>query len=195
MNGQGVGDDVFAPMPSLYIKRIYMRIYYNVYDVTDLLRNGANTIGVILGNGCFLPMRNSGIKGFGLPRLLAHMELEIGDGSAESVVSDTSWKKTSKGPIVANNEFDGEGCDARLELRGWNENGYNDNAWKKVDVMQSPGGFLTAQVLDIYTSVSDAPFVWQPKFLYHGFSFEEISGLDYRPGLSDFVGCVICDKM
>ena len=89
-----------------------------------------NTLGVILGNGRFFSMRNPGMKTFGLPRLLAQLRIEYADGSQVTVVSDTSWKITSKGPIVANNEFDGEEYDARLEMEGWNTNGFDDGAWK-----------------------------------------------------------------
>ena len=62
LNGKKVSEDVFAPMPSLY----YKRIYYNVYDVTALMASDKNTLGVILGNGRFFSMRNPGMKTFGL---------------------------------------------------------------------------------------------------------------------------------
>lgn len=262
LNGKKVSEDVFAPMPSMYFKRIY----YNVYDVTDLLAPDRNTLGVILGNGRYFSMRNPGMKTFGLPRLLAQLQIEYEDGSQSAVVSDASWKVTSKGPIVANNEFDGEEYDARLEMAGWNANGYDDSAWKASDVMDAPKGKLTAQqnpnirvqetlkpiaiverpegkyildmgqnmvgwlsidlkgkkgqpismkfaellqkdgslymdnlrkalVTDIYTPANDGSFSWQPRFVYHGFRFVEISGLDYKPELSAFTGHVIYDQM
>lgn len=262
LNGKKVSEDVFAPMPSMYFKRIY----YNVYDVTDLLASDRNTLGVILGNGRYFSMRNPGMKTFGLPRLLAQLQIEYEDGSQSAVVSDASWKVTSKGPIVANNEFDGEEYDARLEMAGWNANGYDDSAWKASDVMDAPKGKLTAQqnpnirvqetlkpiaiverpggkyildmgqnmvgwlsidlkgkkgqpismkfaellqkdgslymdnlrkalVTDIYTPANDGSFNWQPRFVYHGFRFVEISGLDYKPELSAFTGHVIYDQM
>lgn len=262
LNGKKVSEDVFAPMPSMYFKRIY----YNVYDVTDLLASDRNTLGVILGNGRYFSMRNPGMKTFGLPRLLAQLLIEYEDGSQSAVVSDASWKVSSKGPIVANNEFDGEEYDARLEMAGWNANGYDDSAWKVSDMMDAPKGKLTAQqnpnirvqetlkpiaiverpggkyildmgqnmvgwlsidlkgkkgqpismkfaellqkdgslymdnlrkalVTDIYTPANDGSFNWQPRFVYHGFRFVEISGLDYKPELSAFTGHVIYDQM
>ena len=79
LNGKKVSEDVFAPMPSLY----YKRIYYNVYDVTALMASDKNTLGVIFGgNGRFFSMRNPGMKTFGLPRLLAQLRIEYADGSA-----------------------------------------------------------------------------------------------------------------
>ena len=150
LNGKKVSEDVFAPMPSLY----YKRIYYNVYDVTALMAPDKNTLGVILGNGRFFSMRNPGMKTFGLPRLLAQLQIEYTDGSQETVASDTSWKITSKGPIIANNEFDGEEYDARLEMEGWNTNGFNDGAWKTPDVMEAPTGKLTAQQKQVIAEVT-----------------------------------------
>ena len=80
-----------------------------------------------------------------LPSLLAQLEIEYADGSQTVIVSDTSWKVTSKGPIIANNEFDGEEYDARLELNGWNKNGFDDSKWFTADVMTTPAGKLTVQ--------------------------------------------------
>lgn len=124
LNGKRISDDVFAPMPSLYTSRVY----YNVYDVTDLLQQGENLLGVVLGNGRYFSMRVPGMLTTGLPSLLAQLEVEYTDGSVDQVVSDTSWKVTSQGPIVANNEFDGEEYDARKELKGWNTLSFDDLA-------------------------------------------------------------------
>ena len=47
INGQRVSEDVFAPGWTDYSKRVL----YQVYDVTQLLSEGANVIGAILGDG------------------------------------------------------------------------------------------------------------------------------------------------
>jgi alpha-L-rhamnosidase len=141
VNGKRVSDDVLAPTVSWYPDKVY----YNVYDVTSLVRRNGNVLGVKLGNGRYFGMRESWSLMFGLPRLLAQLEIEYGDGSTDIIVSDESWKVTSKGPIVANNEFDGEEYDARLELPNWNTTACNDSDWKQADVMTAPGGVLTAQ--------------------------------------------------
>ena len=90
-------------------------------------------------------MRGGETMVFGLPRLLAQLEIEYNDGSTDVIVSDESWKVTSKGPIIANNEFDGEEYDARLELTGWDTPNYDDSNWKQADIMEAPKGKLTAQ--------------------------------------------------
>ena len=141
LNGKRISDDVFSSMPSLYPKRVY----YNVYDVTDFLVSDINTIGVVLGNGRFFSMRNPGMKHFGLPRMIAQLKIEFKDGTNAIVPTDTSWKITSRGPIVANNEFDGEEYDERLELTGWDKSGYDESTWLAAEAMEAPGGVMTAQ--------------------------------------------------
>jgi alpha-L-rhamnosidase len=121
------------------------KVYYNVYDVTSMIRRNNNVLGVKLGNGRYFGMRESPTQVFGLPRLLAQLEIEYSDGSTDVIVSDESWKVTSQGPIIANNEFDGEEYDARNELPGWDKVDYDDTLWKQADIMAAPGGTLTAQ--------------------------------------------------
>lgn len=141
LNNKRVSEDVFAPTPSWYPERVY----YNVIDVTSLVRKGSNVLGVKLGNGRFFGMREGDTQVFGLPRLLAQLEIEYVDGTTEVVASDHSWKVTSNGPIIANNEFDGEEYDAGKELKGWCGEGFDDSAWKAADLMDAPSGKLTAQ--------------------------------------------------
>jgi alpha-L-rhamnosidase len=77
-------------------------------------------MGVILGNGRFYSPRSkvyAGMPSYGFPKLLLHLRVEHTDGSVSEIVSDETWKLTANGPIVANNEFDGEEYDARKELR------------------------------------------------------------------------------
>lgn len=263
MNGERIGNDVFGPLPTWYDASVS----YLTYDVTPLLKSGTNTIGVALGNGRYLSMRANGMVGFGLPRLMAQLNIEYDNGETVSVASDDSWKVTNCGPITANNEFDGEHYDARLELGKWTENGYDDSGWQLAERMEAPKGKLVAQlspslkvmeeikpisvksvgdgryivdmgqnmvgiqqvklrgkkdkpitmrfaevlkdngtelyldnlrsalVTDIYTPAADGEFVWEPLFVYHGFRFMEISGLDYEPAADDFTGKVVYDEM
>jgi len=53
----------------------------------------------------------------------------------------------------------------------------------------------SALVTDIYTPAVDGAFTWEPLFVYHGFRFAEISGLDYEPTAADFTGKVVYDEM
>jgi len=263
LNGQRVGDDVFGPLPTWYDASVP----YLTYDVTSFVKKGGNVIGVALGNGRFLTMRNRGMFGFGLPRLIAQLVIEYDNGAQTTIITDESWTATNKGPITENNEFDGEKYDARLELGKWTETGYDDSGWQKAVLMDAPKGKLTAQlspslkvmeeikpvsvkavdggkyivdmgqnmvgwihvrlkgkkdqpitmrfaevlkdngtelyldnirgalVTDVYTPAKDGAFDWEPIFVYHGFQFAEITGLDEAPAVTDFTGKVAYDKM
>jgi alpha-L-rhamnosidase len=63
--------------------------------------------------------------------LLSQLKITYADGSHEWICSDESWK-TSTGPILKSDFKDGEIYDARLELVGWNELGFNDRNWQGV---------------------------------------------------------------
>jgi len=115
LNGTKVEDAVLSPGLTQYEKRVF----YVTYDVTKQVRSGANAIGVWLGNGRYWAPRAQDparTVTYGAPRLLLQMEVEYADGRKQQIVSDESWKLTDKGPIRANNEFDGEEYDARMEL-------------------------------------------------------------------------------
>lgn len=151
INGKKIGDQVLAPTPTDYTKSVK----YNTFNVTDLLTAGDNSIGVVLGNGRFFNMRTVEDKSFpplpptqnyGYPKMILQLEVFYTDGSQQTVVSDDSWKVTANGPILANNEYDGEEYDARKEMTGWNNPGYDDKNWLNVDLTDAPQGTLEAQL-------------------------------------------------
>ena len=117
INGRPVGNDYFTPDWTDYRKRVY----YNTYDVTDLLGEGPNAIGGVLGSGWY-----SGAIGWELrhnnygdhPRLLAQLEIEREDGSVQTIVTDSTWK-TAWGPYVEGEFLAGETYDATKEIPGW----------------------------------------------------------------------------
>ena len=105
INGQRVGDEVFAPGWTEYHKRVY----YQGYDVTGLLRPGENVLGAILGDGGYC----GHVAWWGRqlyadrPRFLAQLEIIFQDGSTIIFASDSSWK-TSTGPILESDMLMGE---------------------------------------------------------------------------------------
>ena len=141
INGEQVGNDIFGPLPTWYDASVP----YLTYDVTNLIQNGKNAIGVVLGNGRFLTMRQEGMVSFGVPRLRCVLVLESEDGKKTTFFTDETWKATNKGPITENNEFDGEKYDARLELGNWTEADFDDSAWQQAELLEAPKGKLTAQ--------------------------------------------------
>lgn len=149
LNGTKVGEDIFAPTATDYDKTVY----YNTYDVTALLQRKNNTVGIILGNGRYFAMRSvidnrHGVPPtwhFGFPKLILQLEVIYANGEKETIVSDPSWKLNTHGPIVSNNEYDGEEYDANLELSGWEKNGYDDSGWMNARIVDAPKGKLIAQ--------------------------------------------------
>ena len=141
INGERIGDQVLAPVPTDYNKSIT----YNSFDVTPYL-NDANAIGVTLGNGRYYTMRQNykpyKIANYGYPKLRMNLVVEYEDGTKETIASDATWKLSTQGPIRSNNEYDGEEYDARMELTGWTTPGYDDSAWIQAQRTSIPTGVL-----------------------------------------------------
>ena len=76
------------------------------------------------------------------------MSVEYEDETSTVIVSDSDWKITDEGPIRANNEFDGEEYDARMEQNGWDSPGFDDSAWGQAELFDAPGGRMEAHKLD-----------------------------------------------
>ena len=147
VNGQKVSDDVLSPGLTEYNKRVF----YVTRDVTPLLKEGVNAVGVWLGNGRYYAPRigsPTATRTYGFPKLLFHLRIEYADGTVREVVSDTSWKLTTDGPIRTNCEYDGETYDARLQLEGWNTPEFNDSTWQNAKQVDSPGGVMSAQMIE-----------------------------------------------
>jgi alpha-L-rhamnosidase len=148
LNGTRVGDHVLDPGWTTYGKRVF----YSTYDVTRELRRGRNCLGVMVGNGWYnpLPLRMWGRLNLrdhltvGRPRFIAQLDVELADGSRQSIVSDPAWR-VADGPLVFNSVYLGERYDARRETDGWNVAGFDDGAWRHAAPAPEPVGALQAQ--------------------------------------------------
>ena len=146
LNGRKVSSDELTPGWSDYRKTVY----YDAYDVTALLRAGQNAMGVMLGNGMYRVLKTPDryakfVGSFGQLKCTVQLHIEFTDGSAAEILSDGSWK-TAPGPITFSSTYGGEDFDARLEPKGWNGAGFDDNAWRAVSVVDGPGGALTPEI-------------------------------------------------
>ena len=144
VNGVVFNREVLLPMPTDYRRTVL----YNTYDVTSALKE-KNAIGLILGNGRLFPMRqNKHYKAvtFGYPKCRINLLIEFTDGTTRRISTDEKWKITADGPIRSNNEYDGEVYDARKQLTGWDEAGYDDKAWLNAERSEIPLGTLRAQM-------------------------------------------------
>ncbi len=139
INGQRVGDGYLNPGWTDFRHRIM----YNTYDVTQMLRQGNNALGIELGHGWFCD--DFGWAGamwgdqYGYkPSALAMIKVEYTDGTNETFVTDNTWKVYNGGPLYVNNLYHGVIYDARREVNGWKEPGFNDAAWEKVAILPPP---------------------------------------------------------
>jgi alpha-L-rhamnosidase len=143
INGAKVGNHELEPGWTNYRKACE----YTAYDVTPLLKEGSNVLGVMLGNGMYNVTggRYTKFKGsFGDLKFILHLRVEYADGTTDSVISDESWRSTP-GPVVFSCIYGGEDYDARKEIPGWDKPGLKDSNWTPVVVLASPGGKLTTR--------------------------------------------------
>lgn len=142
LNGQRVGDHVLAPGWQSYTHRHE----YNTYDVTDLIKNGDNTIGVTVGEGWYSGRlaweNNRNIYGDTLGALCL-LAFTNSDGTKTYVSSDTTWK-SSTGPIISSEIYDGETYDTRLEQKGWDSPGFDQSSWLGVRELEFSKDVLAA---------------------------------------------------
>lgn len=265
IDGKKIGDQVLAPAPTDYTQNIK----YNTFDVTPFVTEGKHAIGVILGNGRFFEMRQTKAykqKTFGFPKLLMQVNIVYTDGTKQTIKTDNTWKGTADGPILANNEYDGEEYDARKEMVGWNQPGFDEKTWLVPEYVQEPGGTYEAQMnqfmkvkqdikpvlitkrnngnyiidfgqnlagwvklrvkgekgrkltlkfaeslqdngelfianlrdaktTDTYILKGQGVEEWEPRFVYHGFRYVEVSGYPGTPTKNDFIARLVYDDM
>ena len=114
INGQRAADFVLAPGITDYT----VRLQYQTYDVTDLLRAGENELFFSLADGWY----RGSVGAWGLTcqygaetKLLAQMEITLEDGSVQMIGTDSSFLWSNEGPIRFADHKDGEIVDARRE--------------------------------------------------------------------------------
>lgn len=144
LNGQKSGKNMLDPGFTDYNKRVL----YATHDITDMLQQGKNAVGIQLGNGWYneqtptvwnfheAPWRNR-------PRLICEIHIRYTDDSKEVVLSDESWK-TSTGALLFDNIHVGATYDARLEQPGWNTSDFDDSQWKTACLTVCPAPIIEA---------------------------------------------------
>lgn len=142
LNGDKIGDALLAPGWTSYNKRLQ----YQTYDVTEQLREGANSIGIAVANGWYkgrLGWENQSNHYGDRRAALVQLHVVYKDGTEDVIVSDSTWQ-SSTGAVQLSEIYDGETYDARLEQR-WSEPGFDDAAWGGVDLLDLPLSVLVAQ--------------------------------------------------
>ena len=134
INGQNVTDDFLTPGKLLYNQYLS----YVTYDVTDLLRKGAdNAIGITLFHGWY-------DRGTGYPEiynpwgeknaLYGAVIVTYEDGSEDVVGTDELFRVYMDGPIRENDMYQGEFYDATKKVEEFDQPGYESDYWENVEV-------------------------------------------------------------
>jgi alpha-L-rhamnosidase len=142
LNGRRVGDQVLAPGWTSYDHQVQ----YQTYDVTDLLRQGENAVGALLGDGWYrgwLAWDGNRNTWGSRTALLMQLRITYDDGHEQVVGTDGGWKATT-GPIRMSDIYMGETYDARMEKPGWSAPGYDADGWQPVTVVEHSKETLVA---------------------------------------------------
>ncbi len=136
LNGAKVGDHRMESAWTVYDKRVA----YVAYDVLPQIKPGMNALGVTLGGGWYAT------KEFRRPAMTALLRLEYRDGSTQEIASaPDGWKFFAEGPILSDSIYIGEVYDARREVPGWDEPGFDDRGWVRPLEAEPPHGAMTPQ--------------------------------------------------
>lgn len=137
------GRDITRGELSPYISNPDDIVYYDSYDLMDLLKKD-NALGVILGNGLQNPYGGSvwdfdKARWRAAPQLAFIITLEFTDGETRVIESDTSVK-TADSAVIMDELRRGMFYDARREINGWSEFGFDDSDWSFAQSAPNPRG-------------------------------------------------------
>lgn len=149
LNGRRVGTAELDPGFTNYDRRVL----YTTHDVTNLITQDANAIGVELGRGFFGLTGITPWWGWNRaswhhePQLKAKLVVTYTDGTSNVVTTGDDWR-TSSGPRLFDSVYTGETYDARLAQPGWTQPSFDAGRWKAAEVVDAPAGALQAQNVD-----------------------------------------------
>lgn len=119
VNGKRVNESFYNPGFTDY----HMRIMYQTYDITNVLKEGENVIGATVGSGYFSGfigyIQNPMIYGT-QSSFMAKIVLTYENGDTKTIVTDNSWRFTDCGAVVYDDYLNGEFYDSRRTLNWCN---------------------------------------------------------------------------
>ncbi len=130
INGTRPDDREFAPEITSYHKILQ----YQTYDITSLLQEGENVIGIILADGWWsgrVGTTGDSCQYGDKVGLLLDSIINYHDGSQEVITGENG--RSSTGAILYSDLFVGEKYDASKEMTGWNQPDFDDTHWHPVN--------------------------------------------------------------
>lgn len=127
LNGKELDQAFLLPGFTNYHKRLQ----YKSYDVTEMLAQKDNALGVVVGNGWY----RGNLGAFNVHNVYGNkiklaVRLEIVTETQTIAIStDPTWKATQEGPIRDNDLKSLEVVDMRTDLGNWSCPGYDDRNW------------------------------------------------------------------
>lgn len=126
VNGKSVSDDLFTAPVSSYDKLVW----YNVYNVTDLLNVGENVLAIALGNGFFNENFTSHWKNHEAPfRDNPKFALQLVVDGNVVLTTDETFVCTETSFVTRNELRSGETFDATKYDANWKSLSFDDTAW------------------------------------------------------------------
>lgn len=140
INSQKITKGILAP----YISNSDHLVYFDKYDVTSLLKQGRNAVGVMLGNG----MQNapSG-RGWDFqkapfrsaPKFAMSITYIFANGEAKTINADESFK-CHPSPLTFDDLRSGNFYDATKRISDWCSPDFDDSGWSNVFEADLPRG-------------------------------------------------------
>ncbi len=144
INGRPVGTAILAPEMSVAADHLL----YQTYDVTDLIAQGDNVLGLLVGDGWYASPFGWRIERYGFGpaprRVRAQLRIDYADGGHEWVATGSGWH-IAPSPILSSEIYDGEVVDARLARPGWDTPGFDAGDWTSATIGRAPPAGLVAQ--------------------------------------------------
>ncbi len=138
LNGARVGTEFLTPYCNTYDAWVQSQ----TYDITELLKEGTNTIGASLANGwakgrfgTFGDLNTPYCDSFAL---LCELRITMEDGTVMILGTDIDWR-CKPSPVLADGIYEGETYDANLELHGWSTADYDASDWDEVKEFDAVG--------------------------------------------------------
>lgn len=145
INSQAPDSSLLTPDFTDYRKHLG----YQSYDVTRLVKHGANAIGITLGDGWYSsPLTWTATHLYPPPnRVSAQLELHYTNGTTATIATDSDWH-TAASPITFSQIYAGEDYDARNQQANWDQSKFNERGWASATVGEPP----TAKLIGLMTA-------------------------------------------